>query len=58
MNEIVIQKVGKVTQVTLNNEVKFSGGRVEAKKIAKQLSITTGYSVYNIKVNGTKVLVK
>lgn len=57
MNEIIIQKVGTKTQVVLNNDVKFEGGRVEAKKFAKDLSTETGFFVYNIKKNGTKVLV-
>ena len=56
MSEIIIKQPAKKTQVWLDSELKFEGGRVAAKKFAVSLKEKTGLPLYNIKKSGNKVL--
>jgi hypothetical protein len=58
MKDIVIKQVGFKCQVNHGDNIVFRGGRVEAKRKAKELHHQTGDPVWNWKNNNTRVEVQ
>lgn len=54
--EIKLQMIQGKAQVTVDERVIFQGGRVAAKKTARQLARIAGVKWKNVKANGVVVL--